>query len=289
MNNLTNYKYIINILKKYNFKIKKYYGQNFIISEDIVSSIINSLNLNKDDIVLEIGPGIGTMTQVVSKNVKKIVCVEIDSKIIEILKYTLKELKNIEIINSDILKEDISLISKKYSSKNIKILGNLPYYITTPIINHLIKYYEYIDDVVIMVQEEVGKRFLALPSTKEYGSITIFIKYYFDVKIVSKVKNTLFYPKPKVNSVVLNLSKRKEKIVNSLDKEFMFNIIRCVFKNRRKTLINNILMSKNFKFLKNDLKKILNKMNLDENIRGESLDINQFSQLSNYLLDIKNI
>ncbi len=282
---LGNPKNTIEILKKYEFNFQKKFGQNFLIDEHVLNKIINSAEISKDDMVLEIGPGIGTMTQYLCENAKQVVVVEIDRNLIPILKDTLSEYDNVTIINEDILKVDLrELAITKNEGKPIKVVANLPYYITTPIIMGLFENEVPIDSITVMVQKEVADRMQTGPGSKDYGALSLAVQYYAKPYIVANVPANCFMPRPNVGSSVIRLTKYEKSPVEVRDSKFMFRIIRASFNQRRKTLVNGLLNSPEFNFCKDDIVNAISKLELSPTIRGEALSLEQFAQLSNLLM-----
>ena len=264
------------LLNKYNFNFKKKFGQNFLNDKNILNNIVLKSEIDKDTLVIEIGVGAGALTEYMTPLAKNIIGYEIDTSLKEIIKEKLNECKNVEIIYDDFLKRNIREDIEKYEFKKIYVVANLPYYITTPIIEKIIKEIPEISKIVIMVQKEVGDRFSARPGTKNYGSLTVFLNYYFDIKKIIDVSRNCFTPKPNVDSVVVEMKKiNKYKV---LDEDLFFKLIKDSFKYKRKNLRNNL---KNY-----DLEKIefiLKKYDLDLNIRAEAMNIELFIEISNYL------
>lgn len=277
----------IEILKKYNFVFQKKYGQNFLIDTHVLEKIVRAASISKDDLVLEIGPGIGTLTQYLCENAGHVVAVEIDDMLIPILGETLGAYDNIEIIHNDILKVDVNEIVEKYPEKNIKVVANLPYYITTPIIMGLFESGVPIDSITIMVQKEVAERMQALPGTKDYGALTLAVQYYADAKIMANVPPNCFMPRPAVGSAVINLTKHKEKRVDVCNEEMMFRIIRASFNQRRKTLINGLNNASNIPYTKQQIADAIEQMGLAATIRGERLSLEEFAKLTCILEGLK--
>ena len=266
-----------NQMEKHGFNLKKMYGQNFIIDENIINNIINSSNIDKDTLVIEIGPGAGSLTNKLSKYSKNVLCYEIDTTLKELLEDNLSDCNNVEIIFKDFLKANVLEDIKKYDYKKLYVVANLPYYITTPIIIKFIEESIPVDKIVVMVQKEVGDRFKAKPNTKDYNSLSIYLNYYFDVKKLLDVSKNVFLPKPNVDSIVVEFSKKNNTYKVNNEKLF-FNIVKDSFTQKRKTIKNNL---KNY-----DLKKIeqvLNKYNLDLSVRAEQLPIEIFVDISNEL------
>ncbi len=273
----------IAVLQKYNFNFQKKFGQNFLIDEHVLEKIIRDAGITKDDCVLEIGPGIGTMTQYLAENARQVVAVEIDKALIPILKDTLSEYSNVEIINEDILKVDIKSICQQYSDgKPIKVVANLPYYITTPIIMGLFESKVPLDSITVMVQKEVADRMQCQPGSKDYGALSLAVQYYANPQIVANVPPNCFMPRPNVGSAVIKLSLYPAPPVDVNDESFMFKLIRASFNQRRKTLING-LKGGSINISKEDILEALEKMELSPTIRGEALTLEEFAKLSNLL------
>ncbi len=274
----------IAVLQKYNFNFQKKFGQNFLIDANILENIIDAAEVTKDDCVLEIGPGIGTMTQYLCENAREVVAVEIDKKLIPILGDTLSEYNNITIINEDILKVDINaIVNEKNNGKPIKVVANLPYYITTPIIMGLFESHVPLDSITIMVQKEVADRMQVGPGTKDYGALSLAVQYYAKPKVELTVPATCFMPRPNVDSAVIKLTRHKKPTVNVDNEKLMFNIIRAAFNQRRKTLVNSLNNASGLNTSKEQILKVLGEMKLSPTIRGEALTLEQFADLSNRL------
>jgi 16S rRNA (adenine1518-N6/adenine1519-N6)-dimethyltransferase len=268
------------IVDKYKFKFSKSLGQNFLIDDNIVESIVGGADVKSEDYIVEVGPGIGTLTREMGKIAKKVVAIEIDRKLIPILKDTLSDLDNVEVVNQDILKADIhNLIKDKLNGGPIKLVANLPYYITTPIVMKFLEEHVPVTDIVVMVQKEVADRMNAVPGTKDYGALSVAVQYYCDTDIVAKVPRHMFVPQPNVDSVVIGLRVRSTKkyIVDS--EEIFFKTVKASFGQRRKTLLNSL--SGLGMFDKEGLKEILKEANIDEKRRGETLSVDEFANLSN--------
>lgn len=273
----------IAVLQKYNFNFQKKFGQNFLIDEHVLEKIIRDAGITKDDCVLEIGPGIGTMTQYLAENARQVVAVEIDKALIPILKDTLSEYSNVEIINEDILKVDIKSICQQYNDgKPIKVVANLPYYITTPIIMGLFESKVPLDSITVMVQKEVADRMQCRPGSKDYGALSLAVQYYANPQIVANVPPNCFMPRPNVGSAVIKLSLYPAPPVDVNDESFMFKLIRASFNQRRKTLING-LKGGGINISKENILEALEKMELSPTIRGEALTLEEFAKLSNLL------
>lgn len=274
----------IEVLKKYNFNFQKKYGQNFLIDSNILERIIESAEITKDDCVLEIGPGIGTMTQYLAENAREVVAVEIDKTLIPILQDTLSAYDNVTVINEDILKVDINkIVEEKNQGRPIKVVANLPYYITTPIIMGLFESHVPLKSITIMVQKEVADRMQVGPGTKDYGALSLAVQYYAKPEIVLQVPPTCFMPKPNVGSAVINLSRYQNPPVVAKDEKYMFDIIRASFNQRRKTLVNGLTNAANLHITKEQILSALEQMGLSQTIRGEALTLEQFAKLSDLL------
>lgn len=273
----------IEILKKYNFVFQKKYGQNFLIDTHVLEKIIRAASIGSDDVVLEIGPGIGTLTQYLCENARQVIAVEIDDMLIPILGETLKDYDNVKIVHNDILKVDVNEIVSEYPGSSIKVVANLPYYITTPIIMGLFESGVPIDSITIMVQKEVAERMQAKPGTKDYGALTLAVQYYADAKIMANVPPNCFMPRPAVGSAVINLVKHKEKRYDVKNEDMLFRIIRASFNQRRKTLQNGLNNAANLPYTKQQIAEAIEKMGLPAAVRGEKLSLEQFMELSNIL------
>ena len=277
----------IAVLKKYNFNFQKKFGQNFLIDTGVLETIIRESAITKDDCVLEIGPGIGTMTQYLAESARQVVAVEIDKNLIPILKDTLSEYNNVEVINDDILKTDIRAICDKYNDgRPIKVVANLPYYITTPIIMGLFESHVPIDSITIMVQKEVADRMQCGPGSKDYGALSLAVQYYAKPEIVANVPPNCFMPRPNVGSAVIKLSRYEKAPVDTVDEKFMFSLIRASFNQRRKTLSNG-LTNGGIGMTRDMVTDALEKMELSPTIRGEALSLEEFAKLSNILYEMK--
>ncbi len=274
----------IKILEKYGFSFQKKYGQNFLIDSNIVKKIVQEAGVKKDDFILEIGPGIGTMTQILCENAREVAAVEIDKKLIPILKQdTLSFYNNVTVINEDILKLDINkLILERNEGKPIKVVANLPYYITTPIIMGLLESHVPLDSITIMVQKEVADRMQVGPGTKDYGALSLAVQYYAKPQIVLMVPASCFMPRPNVDSAVIKLTCHNKPPVSVNNEKFMFDIIRASFNQRRKTMTNSVVNA-NLGITKEQLLIALEQSGLKSTIRGEALTLQQFAQLSNEL------
>ena len=271
------------IIDKYGFMFQKRFGQNFLIDGNVVEKIVREAGVTKDDFVLEIGPGIGTMTQLLCENAREVAAVEIDTNLIPILKETLAAYDNVTVINEDILKVDIAaLAQEKNGGRPIKVVANLPYYITTPIIMGLFESHVPIDSITIMVQKEVADRMQVGPGTKDYGALSLSVQYYAKPEIVLNVPPTCFMPRPNVGSAVIRLKKHETCPVDVDDAEFMFKLIRASFNQRRKTLANGLYNSSELRLQKEQIADAIKSLGVSPSIRGEALTLEQFAQLSNY-------
>ena len=284
MANLGNPQETIAVLQRYGFNFQKKYGQNFLIDTHVLDKIIGAAQIGPDDFVLEIGPGIGTMTQYLAEAAREVVAVEIDTKLIPILQDTLKEYDNVTVLNEDILKVDIRKIAEeKNGGKPIKVVANLPYYITTPIIMGLFESEVPLDSITVMVQKEVADRMQVGPGTKDYGALSLAVQYYAEPYIVANVPPNCFIPRPAVGSAVIRLTRYQEKPVKVNDASFMFKIIRASFNQRRKTLQNGLYNSSELRIPKEKTGAALEEMGLTPTIRGEKLSLEEFAQLSDIL------
>lgn len=265
------------ILDKNEFHLKKKFGQNFIIDENIINSIINKAEIDKNTLVIEIGPGAGSLTNKLADTAKNVLCYEIDTTLEGILKENLDKYNNVDIIFNDFLKSNVIEDLKKYNYDKLYVVANLPYYITTPIIIKIIEDKIPVDKMCVMVQKEVGDRFKAVPGTKDYGSLSVFINYYFNVRKLLDVSKNVFIPKPNVDSIVVEFSK-KENYIKANNEDLLFEIIKDSFTQKRKTIKNNL---KNYNL--EIVEQVLQKHNLDLSVRAESLDLNIFIDIANEL------
>lgn len=274
----------IEILKKYNFNFQKRFGQNFLIDSNILEKIVEAAEITPDDCVLEIGPGIGTMTQYLAESAREVIAVEIDKSLIPVLEDTLSSYQNVIVINKDILKVDINeLVQEKNRGREVKIVANLPYYITTPIIMELFESHVPLKSITIMVQKEVADRMQVGPGTKDYGALSLAVQYYANPRIITYVSPSCFIPKPNVGSAVIRLDKYKEPPVKAEDEAFLFAIIRAAFNQRRKTLVNGLSHAGELGISRQQAEEALLKMQLSPSIRGEALTLREFAVLSNIL------
>ena len=288
MANLGNPKNTIEIIQKYEFMFQKKFGQNFLIDTHVLEKIISAAGITKNDCVLEIGPGIGTMTQYLAENAGHVVAVEIDRNLIPILKETLADYDNVTVINEDILRVDIKALAEEYNGgKPIKVVANLPYYITTPIIMGLFESGVPIDNITVMVQKEVADRMKEGPGSKDYGALSLAVQYYAEPEIVANVPPNCFIPRPNVGSAVIRLTRHKEMPVEVKDPALMFKIIRASFNQRRKTLQNGLGNAPELPYTKEQIAAAIAEVGLTPTIRGEALSLAQFAQLSDILGEMK--
>ena len=271
------------VLSKFGISAQKRYGQNFLIDSNILEKIVRSAGITKDDTVLEIGPGIGTLTQHIALAAGKVICVEIDSKMIPVLEYTLSEFDNVTVINEDILKADIKGILAEHGAKSAKVVANLPYYITTPIIMELLEKDLPIESITVMIQKEVAERMQVGPGSKDYGALSLAVAFYSDAEVKMTVSPNCFIPRPNVDSAVIRLDKLKEPKVSVNSKSEMFRIIKGAFEQRRKTLTNALSHSSAYKTDKKKIEDALTQMGKNINIRGEELTLEEFAVLSDIL------
>lgn len=279
---LGNPKYTIEVLQKYGFVFQKRFGQNFLIDTHVLEKIIRASEITKDDFVLEIGPGIGTMTQYLADSARAVTAVEIDDALIPILQDTLKDWDNVNIIHGDILKTDIQKIAdEKNQGKAIKVVANLPYYITTPIIMGLFESHVPVESITVMVQKEVADRMQTGPGSKDYGALSLAVQYYAEPEIVANVPPNCFMPRPKVGSAVIQLVRYEEPPVQVENEKLMFRLIRASFNQRRKTLINGLKNSQELDFSKEEIEKAMAETGIPANVRGEALTLKEFADLAN--------
>lgn len=265
------------LLEKHDFNFKKNFGQNFIIDENVITNIIKKSGVDQDTLVLEIGPGAGSLTYKLSEYAKNVICYEIDTKLQPILDEILSDCSNVKVIYQDFLKSNVLETLKEYNYKKLYVVANLPYYITTPIIVKLIEDHIPVEKIVVMVQKEVGNRFKANPGSKEYGSLTVFLDYYFDIKKVMDVSKNVFLPKPNVDSIVVSFTK-KDQVLTAQNEEHFFQLVRDSFKQKRKTLRNN-LKSYNLEVVE----RVLKKYDQDLSVRAENITLEEFIEMSNEL------
>lgn len=275
------------VINKHEFAFQKKYGQNFLVDGGIVEKIVREAGVTKEDFVLEIGPGIGTMTQLLCEQAREVAAVEIDSKLIPILNETLSEYDNVTVINEDILKVDIAaLANEKNEGRPIKVVANLPYYITTPIIMGLFESRVPIDSITVMVQKEVADRMQVGPGTKDYGALSLAVQFYAKPQIVINVPPECFIPRPNVGSAVIRLTRYKENPVQVKDEKLMFKLIRASFNQRRKTLANALNNSPEINFSKEQIAQAVEKLEKGKTVRGETLSLAEFAQLSDIFSDL---
>ncbi len=284
MATLGNAKNTIEILQKHHFSFRKKFGQNFLIDGNILGKIVDAAQITEDDCVLEIGPGIGTMTQYLAERARSVIAVEIDKNLIPILQETLSSYDNVKVIHEDVLKVDINhIIQEENDGKPIKVVANLPYYITTPIIMALFENHIALQSITIMVQKEVADRMQAAPGTKDYGALSLAVCYYAKPEIIMKVPASCFMPRPNVDSAVIRLTRYEKPLVEAVDESWLFAVIRASFNQRRKTLLNGLSNAGNLGVSKEKIAEIIAQMGLSPTIRGETLTLEQFTVLSNYL------
>ena len=283
---LGNPKRTIEVLQKYDFVFQKKYGQNFLIDTHVLDKIINAAQITKEDFVLEIGPGIGTMTQYLASKAREVFAVEIDKALIPILEDTLSEYKNVTILNEDILKVDIRKLAEEHNQgRPIKVVANLPYYITTPIIMGLFEEHVPVESITVMVQKEVADRMQTGPGSKDYGALSLAVQYYASPYIVANVPPNCFMPRPKVGSAVIRLSRHEKPPVEVKDSGLMFRIIRASFNQRRKTLVNGLKNAGDLGFSKEEIEEAVSACGFPQGIRGETLTLEDFAALANRLLE----
>lgn len=279
----------IAVLQKYGFVFQKKYGQNFLIDPHVLDKIVAAAGIGPDDFVVEIGPGIGTLTQYLAYAARSVCAVEIDKNLIPILEDTLSDYDNVEVINNDVLKVDLAALAKeKNNGRPIKVVANLPYYITTPIIMGLFENHVPVDSITVMVQKEVADRMQTGPGSKDYGALSLAVQYYAEPYIVANVPPNCFMPRPKVGSAVIKLTRYEKPPVDVKDEGLMFRLIRASFNQRRKTLVNGIRNSGDFSLSKEEIEDVFNRCDLPLNIRGEALILEQFAMLANCIYDEKN-
>lgn len=269
------------LIKKYGIKLTKSLGQNFLTDNNIVSRIVDAAEITEEDMVIEIGPGVGSMTGELASRAGRVIAVEIDKHLIPALEDNLKEFSNLEIINEDIMKISVKEITENKQNMRLKVVANLPYYITTPIIMKLLEEDNDIELMVFMVQKEVAQRMVAKPGGKDYGALSVAVQYYAQPEKVFDVPPHCFIPQPEVDSTVVKLKKNKKPPVTLKDKDMFFKVVKAAFGQRRKTLLNALTNSGALSKSKEEVRKLLNAVNIDENARGETLSIEQFAALAN--------
>ena len=282
MDRLSSHRATKDIVDKHGFKFSKSLGQNFLIDDNVIDKIIDGARVKEGDKVIEVGPGIGTLTREMAKRAEKVVAVEIDKNLIPILKETLADFDNTEVVNEDILKVDINkLVDEKLSGGPVKLIANLPYYITTPIVMKFLEEDIPVTDIVVMVQKEVADTMNAVPSTKDYGALSVAVQYYCDTEIVAKAPRHMFIPQPKVDSTVIGLHIREERKYKADNEQLFFKTVKAAFGQRRKTLLNSL--SSMGVLDKAKIKEVLAEAGIDEKRRGETLSIEEFAHLSNII------
>ena len=283
MGTLGNPRITADIIQKYNFAFQKKYGQNFLIDTHILDKIIEAADVTREDFVIEIGPGIGTMTQYLCEHAREVVAIEIDTALIPILEETLGEYDNLTILNQDVLKTDINeIVRTRNQGRPIKVVANLPYYITTPIIMGIFEEHVPIESITVMVQKEVAERMQVGPGTKDYGALSLAVQYYAEPQIIAYVAPGCFIPRPNVGSAVIRLTAHKEE-------RLMFDLIRASFNQRRKTLLNSIHNASNLQISKEDVLEAVRRMQLSDTVRGEALTLTRFAEFTNLLIDIQQM
>ena len=288
MADLGNPRNTIAVLQKYQFRFQKKFGQNFLIDERVIGRILDAAGIGSGDCVVEIGPGIGTMTQYLAERAREVVAVEIDKMLIPILADTLSAYDNVTVINEDILKVDIAaLVQEKNGGRPVKIVANLPYYITTPIIMALFESHIPLASITVMVQSEVAERMQTGPGTKDYGALSLAVQYYAKPEIVARVPASCFLPRPNVDSAVVRLMRYEKPPVEAADESFLFAVIRASFNQRRKTLANGLANAGGLDVTRGQVEAVLEEMGLSKTVRGETLTLEQFSELSDRLLRAK--
>ncbi len=287
MDRLSSHKATKEVVQKHNFKFSKSLGQNFLIDTNVIDRILEGARVQEGDYVIEVGPGIGTLTKEMGKTAEKVVAIEIDKTLIPILEETLSDFPNIEVVNQDILKVDVQeLVKEKLNGGPVKLIANLPYYITTPIVMKFLEEDIPVTDIVVMVQKEVADRMNAQPNSKDYGALSVAVQYYCDTEIVAKAPRHMFMPQPNVDSTVIGLHVREEKKYNVDNEEVFFKTVKASFGQRRKTLLNSL---GGLGFLnKDEIRTALQEANIDEKRRGETLSIEEFASLSNAVNKIYN-
>ncbi len=278
----------VEVIQKYEFAFQKKFGQNFLIDTHVLDKIISAAEITKEDLVVEIGPGIGTMTQYLACAAREVVAIEIDKMLIPILQDTLSAYDNVTIINEDVLKVDLKkLAEEKNGGRPVKVVANLPYYITTPIIMGLFENHVPLHSITIMVQKEVADRMRMGPGTKDYGALSLAVQYYAEPYLVANVPQNCFMPRPKIGSAVIKLTVHEKPPVVVKDEKLMFKLIRASFNQRRKTLANGLKNSPELAFSKEQIEAAIEKMELSPSVRGEALDLEQFAKLSDILLELE--
>ena len=287
MDRLSSHQATKEVVQKHNFKFSKSLGQNFLIDTNVIDRILEGARVKEGDYVIEVGPGIGTLTKEMGRSAEKVVAIEIDKTLIPILEETLEDFPNIEVINQDILKVNVQeLVKEKLNGGPVKLVANLPYYITTPIVMKFLEEDIPVTDIVVMVQKEVADRMNAKPNTKDYGALSVAVQYYCDTEIVAKAPRHMFMPQPNVDSTVIGLHVREEQIYHVDNEDIFFKTVKASFGQRRKTLLNSL---GGLGFLSKDqIKEALKEATIDEKRRGETLSIEEFASLSNAVNRIHN-
>lgn len=288
MEKLSNPRKTIEVIQKYQFDFQKKFGQNFLIDSHVLDKIISAAKITKDDFVLEIGPGIGTLTQYLAEAARWVTAVEIDRNLIPILQETLGEYSNVSILNQDILKTDIGALAQEYNQgRPIKVVANLPYYITTPILMELLENRLPVDSITVMVQKEVAQRMQAGPGTKDYGALSLAVQYYAKPSLSANVPPNCFMPRPAVGSAVIHLEIYREPPVKVEDEKLLFSLIRASFNQRRKTLVNSLNNASNLEFQKEEIAEALESLGISGQVRGEALTLEQFGALADVLSGLR--
>lgn len=288
MANLGNLTNTSEILQKYQFRMQKKYGQNFLIDTNILHKIVDAAQITKEDCVLEIGPGIGTMTQHLAEAAGRVIAVEIDKDLIPILEETLAPYDNVTLLHADILKIDLQkLLEEQNEGKPVKVVANLPYYITTPIIMELFESHIPLISITVMVQSEVAERMQVGPGTKDYGALSLAVQYFAKPEVVARVPASCFVPRPNVDSTVIRLTRHTSPPVKAADEEYLFAVIRASFNQRRKTLVNGLVNAGNLGVTKEQVEEVLGQMDIPKTIRGETFTLERFAELSNRLVQKK--
>ena len=284
MDRLSNPRKTLEVIQKYDFTFQKRFGQNFLIDSHVLEKIVEASGVGREDCVVEIGPGIGTLTQTLSEHAGRVVAVEIDRMLIPILEETLRDCPNVTVINQDILKTDLGMIAEEYNGgKPVRIVANLPYYITTPIIMELLEKDAPVRSITVMVQKEVADRMRSGPGSKDYGALSLAVQYYARPRIAAQVPPDCFIPRPKVPSAVIHLDLYEEKPVKVQDEAFLFSLIRAAFNQRRKTLANALSHAAGLSCSRETVLEVLEKLQLSPTIRGEALTLEQFAALADEL------
>lgn len=288
MANLGNYKNTVEVLQKYQFRMQKKYGQNFLIDTNILHKIVEAAQITKEDCVLEIGPGIGTMTQHLAEAAGRVIAVEIDKELIPILEETLAPYGNITLLHADILKVDLQKLSEEQGiDRPFKVVANLPYYITTPIIMELFESHVPLESITVMVQSEVADRMQVGPGTKDYGALSLAVQYFAKPEVMVRVPASCFMPRPNVDSTVIRLTRHDNPPVEVEDEAYLFAIVRASFNQRRKTLVNGLVNAGNLGVSKEQVEDVLGQMGLSKTVRGETFTLERFAELSNRLGRVK--